>query len=207
HRRWRELRDLVDRLLYDKLGTLFHYQQQGKVRVFDVPLDGWGLVRIPGEARVEELLDLVVAAEHANCGQELGMLRKRHAKIVASFPEATPGIRKALAQEAVKLEAEIERLSVGLGSLGGELRAVFKDISALAYEVSRAQRMLVDSDHQAMAEAVRSVLERIDCEFEVISYPSGYEFTRLKGVRITPRLGNPEYRGVPQNGIPLRRCR
>jgi hypothetical protein len=72
HRRWRELRDLVDRLLYDKLGTLFHYQQQGKVRVFDVPLDGWGLVRLPGEARVEELLDLVVAAEHANCGQELG---------------------------------------------------------------------------------------------------------------------------------------
>ena len=85
-----------------------------------------------------------MAAEHANSGQELGMLRKRHAKIVASFPEATPGIRKALAQEAVKLEAEIERLSVGLGSLGGELRAVFKDISALAYEVSRAQRMLVD---------------------------------------------------------------
>lgn len=90
----------MDRILYDKLGTLFHYQQQGKVRVFDVPLDGWGLVRIPGEARVEELLDLVVAAEHANSGQELGRLRKRHAKIVASFPEATPGIRKALVSPA-----------------------------------------------------------------------------------------------------------
>jgi len=112
-----------------------------------------------------------------------------------------------LAQEAIKLEAEIERLSAGLGSLGGELRAVFKDISALAYEVSRAQQMLAGPDHQAMAEAARSMLERIDCEFEVISYPSGYEFSRLKGVRITPRLGNPEYRGVPQNGIHLRRCR
>jgi hypothetical protein len=208
-KRWRDLRNLVDRLLYDKLTTLFNYRQEGKVRVFEIPFSGWKPVRIPGNnhLHVEELLNLAVAAENAVSSPELDKLRERHGKIVASFPDATPGIRRELAKEAAQLETEIEKLFSGLGSLASELRRVFQEFTTLAFDVSRARRVLAGSDCKAMAEVANSILERVDCVFEVVSYPSGYEFSRLKGAKITPRLGSPEYRAVRQDGTPLRRCR
>ena len=198
-RRWWELREIIEGILWEKLPSLFHYRREGKSRVFEIPFPGEDIqfIKVPGYQgpHLETLFDFIVAGEQSATRKRLAKLQARHTKITASFVEATSGIRQALAQEAATIEGEISRLAVGLDSASGELRRVFQEVAALGYEVNRSIRLLeAGENHVAMGEAARAVIERIDCEFEVVQYPSGWKFSRLKGIRITPRLGEVEYR-------------
>lgn len=80
-------------------------------------------------------------------------------------------------------------------------------MSRLSYEISRAQRARAALDNKALGDIIHRIIERIDCEYETASYPSGYSISRLKGVKITPRIGSPEYRTIRPDGTHHRRCR
>jgi len=192
-----------------KLAELFHYEQRGKTRVFEVPLpDGdTDIVQIPGSTDVEYLLEWVFSAESATSGEKLAKLREQHAKITESFPDATPGIRRELAKQAQRLETEMARISNGIGSMAGEFRQVFREMSQLSYEISRAQRARAALDYKALGDIIHRIIERIDCDYETATYSSGYVVTRLKGIWVRPRLGSPEYRTILPDGTHPRRCK
>jgi hypothetical protein len=208
-RRWQDLRACVDGILYEKLAEVFHYEQRGQTRVFEVPLpDGdTDIVQIPGSTNVEYLLEWVSSAEGATSGERLAEMREQHARITASFPEATPGIRRELARQALRLETEMARISEGIGSVAGELREVFREMSQLSYEIGRARRAGAALDNKTLGDIIHRVIERVDCDYETATYPSGYSVSRLKGVKITPRLGSPEHRTIRPDGTHRRRCR
>ena len=97
-KRWAELRAAIDKILYDALPELYHYEQDGLCRVFSVPRqdDEDELVRIPGcsGSIVQELLDQVEYVRDQGCKAKMGELRARHTKLYDAFVDATPGIRK-----------------------------------------------------------------------------------------------------------------
>jgi hypothetical protein len=190
--RWQDLRACVDSLLYEKLAELFHYEQRGKARVFEIPMPEaeTEFVQIPGSADVEWLLEWISSAENATDGEELARLRTQHAKITESFHDATPGIRKELAKQAQRLETAMARITDGVCSVAIELREVFREMSRLSYEISKAQHARAALDDKALGEIIHRIIERIDCDYETATYPSGYSVSRLKGIKITPRLGS-----------------
>jgi hypothetical protein len=160
------------------------------------------LVRLPGYAgpATEELLGFVLCAEQAGTQERLRELRERHEKLAGAFVEATtPGMRAAIAKQAGEVEEQITRLSSGLRPAADELREIHREIEAAAVAVRRAETAMVEEDYATLAQAAQALIERVDCEYETVSFPSGYSYSRLTGVRITPRFGKPELRQVPRD--------
>jgi hypothetical protein len=84
-------------------------------------------------------------------------------------------------------------ISGGAVGVGGELKRVWVELAQLAVNISKASRTLAGSG-TGLQEAVLSCIERVDCVFD--------DSCKLRGVRITPRLGAPEYRQSPNAARP-----
>ena len=199
-KRWVELREAIDKILYDGLTVLYHYEQEGKTRIFSIgAVDEDGIqiedrqVRIPGccAADVEELLDQVEAARLSGDKARLITLRARHAKLYDCFVDATPLLRKKILAETLEIEAEIARLECGMHAVGTELKNLFKGFSEVSVDIARAKGAMDDPNPRKRAEAVKRVIERIEVFYEVQTFPSGYTKARPSKVRVIPLVGVP----------------
>ena len=201
NKRWVVLRAAIDKMLYDGLPALYHYEQTGDTRIFWIPTvneDGQPMpdrpIGIPGASYsdVLELLDQVEACSQSHDGETLAVLKTRHAKLYDAWIDATPLLRKKLQAETLEIEAEIARIEKSTQRVGTDLRDLFKSLGKVQVNIARALRVFGgDPNPGAMAEAVRKVISRIEVFYEITTWPSGYSKAFPSKVRIIPLIGVP----------------
>ncbi len=107
-----------------------------------------------------------------------------------------------------EVEAELARLRAGDLDLGGRLRGLFRELHDAHARVKRAAKELAGDDLRRQSQALRNLIERVECTF--VKEPrvpgSKQPVCRPASVRIVPREETePATYDLPVNREPMPR--
>jgi DNA invertase Pin-like site-specific DNA recombinase len=150
-------------------------------------------------AGLKEMYDAIFADEKASLTKAMAKKEAELTALVERFALLPASASSALALASKKVQAadlEIKRIKADLVPLSARLDQQLDQLDQFRQSVERAIVAVKKDEVRHRAEAIRKVIERIDCHFE--PYDMGkLKASRLVKVEISPLVGKPFVMNIP----------
>jgi DNA invertase Pin-like site-specific DNA recombinase len=158
---------------------------------------------------LQDVYSWAASAGKRRTAESIRSLEATHDRLLRKWDEVPTHLAKLKVGEQMgEVEAELARLRAGDLDLGGRLRGLFRELHGAYARVKRAAKELAGDDLRRQSQALRNLVERIECTFvkEPRSPGSKQLVCRPASVRIVPRdATEPATYGLLANQEPMPR--
>jgi hypothetical protein len=178
-------KELAD--LYQRMQEFIHEVQEEQSPGIPLDLDFLPAGSVGDYYRLIDVYEQLYEWRRREMETELATLEEKHGRMTLQYFDLPP-LAQSLAKEKINaLEADIAGIRVRLEPLHHQIEDCWAQLRSLKERVDRAKETLERGSLRQIAEALRSVVSRIECSFS----PKGKAHSSLQKVTIIPIVGDP----------------